>query len=233
MKANEYYKRWTPRQIDLSDIPRSRVFKTVELVTKDNPTKILDVGCGSGVIPQLFKKRDNEVVGIEINEEQGNIASKKLDNIIIQDAEEKWNLPNNSFDVVHMGAFLEHIFDYHHALNEANRVLKWGGRVVISVPNGVCLKDRLRILSGKQPKWYEDIHHIRFWTKNWLKEHLENHGFSDIRIIGDGFLIGGLIRYNFNIVDMMLNFIEHYIPGICNVLMVEAIKTEEKKSNTN
>lgn len=37
----------------------------------------------------MFKKRDNEVVGIEINEEQGNIASKKLDNIIIQDAEEK------------------------------------------------------------------------------------------------------------------------------------------------
>lgn len=61
----------------------------------------------------MFKKRDNEVVGIEINEEQGNIASKKLDNIIIQDAEEKWNVPDIYFDVVHMGAFLEHIFDYH------------------------------------------------------------------------------------------------------------------------
>jgi len=122
MKAQDYYRLYTLRQVDLSDIPKSRVFKTIELVTKDNPTKILDVGCGRRVIPQLFKKRDNEVVGIGINEEQGNIASKKLDNIIIQDAEEKWNVPDIYFDVVHMGAFLEHIFDYHHALSEANRV---------------------------------------------------------------------------------------------------------------
>jgi len=48
MKAQDYYRLYTPRQVDLSDIPKSRVFKTVELVTKDNPTKILDVGCGRG-----------------------------------------------------------------------------------------------------------------------------------------------------------------------------------------
>lgn len=231
MKAYDYYKHWTPRQTDLSDIPKSRVLKTIELVTKGDPNKILDVGCGSGVIPQLFKKGDNEVIGIEINKEQGDIANKRLDKVIIQDAEEKWNVPDNYFDVVHMGAFLEHIFDYHHALNEANRVLKQrGGKVVISVPNGACLEDRVRLLLGKQPRWYDDIQHIRFWTKNWLKEHLENHGFSDIRVIGDGFLIGlGVIRYNFNIVDKILTFIEHHFPGICNVLMVQAIKTQEIK----
>jgi SAM-dependent methyltransferase len=155
MKAQDYYKLYTPRQVDLSDIPKSRVFKTVELVTKDDPNKILDVGCGSGVIPQLFKRGDNEVLGIKMNKEQGDIANKRLDNVIIRD--------------------------------------------------------------------------VRFWTEKWLKEHLEKHGFSDIRIISDGFLIGGVIRYNFNIVEKMLNFIEYYIPGICNVLMVQAIKTQEIK----
>lgn len=229
MKANEYYKRWTPRQTDLSDIPKSRVLKTVELVMRGSPNKILDVGCGSGVIPQLFKKSDNEVIGIEINKEQGDIANKRLDKVIIQDAEEKWNVSDNYFDVVHMGAFLEHIFDYHHALNEANRVLKQWGGVVIGVPNGACLKDRTRILFGKQPKWYDDIHHIRFWTKNWLKENLENHGFSEIKIIGDGFLIGNIMRYRFNAVNKLLVPIEHHIPGICNVLMVRAIKAKEIK----
>ena len=44
-----------------------------------NAVKILDVGCGAGVMGEMLKISNKEVTGIENNNKAAKIAEKKLD----------------------------------------------------------------------------------------------------------------------------------------------------------
>ena len=50
------------------------------------------------------------------------------------DAEKPWPVASESYDCVLMSNLLEHLYDYRTALNEAYRVLKPGGRIVMTTP---------------------------------------------------------------------------------------------------
>ena len=183
MSIENYYRRFRPKfEESKAQIPR-RIEKVVELLP-ENGANILDVGCNIGVFSQLYKKKGNNVYGIEINEELANEAKQRIDKVIVQSAERKWRVNSCYFDVVNMGAILEHIFDYHFVLNEANRVLKHKGLLIISVPNLACVINRIKLLVGEQPIWYREFQHIRVWTKPWLEKTLEIHGFTTILWLG-------------------------------------------------
>jgi len=204
---------------------KERRVKTVKLLLEDEPRVILDAGCGNGLLSRKFKKRGNIVVGAEINVGEAKNASKFLDLVVLCNLERKWPFKDETFDAVHMGAFLEHIFDYHHALNEANRVLKLGGVLVVSVPNGVCLRDRILMLLGKQPKWYELMEHIHFWTIPWLRKILAMHGFEEIVIEGTSFPLKEFL-YKYKIFNRIFGYLEKRLPGFCITLIYKGIKTK-------
>lgn len=54
---------------------------------------------------------------------------------------------DGSFDCVACLEGLEHLENYHHALREFHRILRPGGRLVVSTPNPLCMKSRLRYLT--------------------------------------------------------------------------------------
>ena len=86
--------------------------------------KILDVGCGMGIIHNLYPQRD--IMGIDISpgmlrHHKGKHQLASADNIPFGD---------NTFDSVVCRSVLHHIPETNKALNEIYRVLKPGGKFV-------------------------------------------------------------------------------------------------------
>lgn len=96
--------------------------------------RALVVGCGSGrEAAVLARNLHTHVVGIDLNIE--------FDPAACQYTELRWGdaqsleFPDESFDFVYSYHALEHIPDYHRALQEMRRVLKRGGWFCVGTPN--------------------------------------------------------------------------------------------------
>ena len=170
-----------------------------------NAKKILDVGCGQGLLLLLLNELDHECHGLDIAEASDKLKTVyKQKNVQFQLCNievDPLPYPDGYFDVVVCCQVLEH-FTHSHlwAIKEMYRVLKQGGIIEIDVPNVVCFRNRSRMLRGKnitfdyekhylmeKPILYKGlsfypIRHNREFTKNELKLLLEAGSFEKIRI---------------------------------------------------
>ena len=102
--------------------------------------RVLDVGCGTGIIARLAAERvgaNGRVSALDVNAAMLNVARTLPSAIPIkwyETAAESVPLPDNSFDAVFCGLSLQFFADKSAALREMYRVLKPGGRVYISTP---------------------------------------------------------------------------------------------------
>jgi ubiquinone/menaquinone biosynthesis C-methylase UbiE len=96
--------------------------------------KILDMGCGVGTFLEKFSKLGADVFGIDVDERKIKIAKKNFPNVQVAFAE-KLPFDNNYFDLVFSHEVLEHVQDDQKAVDEALRVLKQGGKLIIFCPN--------------------------------------------------------------------------------------------------
>lgn len=104
----------------------------------DKPLRILDYGCGDGVVEPFFARYFPlaKVTGIDVSEESIEIArSKNLPNAEYLAFDGKGSLPFNdgSFDIIFVAMVLHHINHKTHAsvFKEFHRVLSPGGRIYI------------------------------------------------------------------------------------------------------
>lgn len=113
---------------------------TVEEIFKGK--QVLDMGCGaSGKSLYYISVGAAHVTGVDVvphYKQEAEAFAKELGyedkfTFLLGDA---LNLafPENSFDVVVMNDFMEHIYDPERALEEAMRVLKPGGRIYVNFP---------------------------------------------------------------------------------------------------
>ncbi|MCK5032853.1 MAG: 3-demethylubiquinone-9 3-O-methyltransferase [Calditrichia bacterium] len=94
--------------------------------------RILDIGCGGGLLSEEFAKKGAKVTGIDISEKSLEIAknhtleSKLTINYKNGSAE---NIPadDNTFNAVICADCLEHVDDLEKVINEVSRVLKVNG----------------------------------------------------------------------------------------------------------
>lgn len=91
---------------------------------------ILDVGCGSKPYEYLFKNA-TQYIGMDIVSSGHNHAYSKID--IFYDGE-KIPFPESHFDAVVSFEVFEHIFNIDVVIKEIHRVLRDGGKLLISVP---------------------------------------------------------------------------------------------------
>ena len=114
--------------------------------------RVLDLGCRYGALTAFYAE-GNEVVGVDIDREALDAAAERLGiETHWADLDEPLAFEDGSFDVVVIGEVLEHIREPQRLLDEARRVLRPGGMLVGSTPNGFRLKNRLRFLAGRHPE---------------------------------------------------------------------------------
>jgi SAM-dependent methyltransferase len=145
----------------------NRIEKAAKLL-KDGLT--LDIGCRSGYMNKYVK---GQYIGLDITE----VHFKEKFTGIVADA---CHLPfrNNVFDNVICMELLEHLVFPNECLAEMYRVMKYGGILIVSVPNIVCLVSRAKVLLGMEPINYDfESMHLHPFTYNSLEKLLRESGF--------------------------------------------------------
>ena len=109
-----------------------------------NPSKgelILDVGCGNARDVIVFENRGAKSVGVDFSSGMIKEGKKDIGDIGLQNVDlvigSGTNLPfkGETFDKISCSETIEHIPNYEDAITEMNRVLKVGGKLVITTPN--------------------------------------------------------------------------------------------------
>jgi len=107
--------------------------------------QILDVGGGDGLIGEHLWKMQNNIVTIDLPTVSAQSHQREFLSAVTGDAEELPFKPS-SFDVVLASEIVEHLWDPDRFLDDAYKILKTGGHLIISTPDGV---DGLRYDSHK------------------------------------------------------------------------------------
>lgn len=175
---------WQKRNERFEDYPRNLALKQFFNVKE----KILDVGCGDGIVGEyLIKNYNSEVYGIDISEDAIEKAKKKNVKAQVGSSENKLPFEDGTFDTVFWGDNIEHLFEPIATAKEIKRVLKKDGRLILSCPNMGYWRYRLYfLLYGKlpdtewtgHPPWYWS--HIRFFNIGILKQFIKEAGFSKV-----------------------------------------------------
>lgn len=167
------------------DNPRTEM---LELIPSSVHT-LLDVGCHTGQFGFAVKnKYGAEVWGVEPNAETAKIASKYLDKVFHSNFSDDLNLPENHFDIISFNDVLEHMPDPWGAVQLATRKLRFGGRIIISIPNMRHIDNLLHILKEKdfnyENEGIRDRTHLRFFTKKSAPTLLVGTGLKLVELKG-------------------------------------------------
>jgi ubiquinone biosynthesis O-methyltransferase len=117
--------------------------------------RLLDIGCGSGVVSRKCANVVKEVYGCDISQNAIDYATKKataegIKNVKFRKcAAERLPFKDNYFDVVIASELIEHLKDPGVFLMEIKRVLKKRGYVIITTPNYSSLWPIVEVLWSK------------------------------------------------------------------------------------
>ena len=135
MKSNSplISKDFNPVITDPSYLLRKRLLQKLIKVIPELSGSLMDFGCGSKPYKPLFNV--TEYIGVDF-QGQGHSHENELIDVFYDGN----TLPfeNNRFDAIFSSEVFEHVFNLEHMLKELNRVLKPGGRMLITCPFAIC-----------------------------------------------------------------------------------------------
>ena len=154
--------------------------------------RVLDFGCGAG----RFLKELDDAVGVEIAEEAAERARANVPGADVRLLAPNGSLPlgHGEIDLVWCSEVLEHIPDVGHALLEIRRVLRAGGRLLLTVPYHGRFQAAAISLTRFERHFDPLGQHVRFFTRRSLRDTLDHVGFEAIETRRAKALVGRAIR---------------------------------------
>jgi SAM-dependent methyltransferase len=151
-------------------------------------SRILDAPCGAGELTAALRDDGYAVQGADINPAP---ANRLGDAFTIADLSHPLPWPDESFDAVLSVEGIEHLENRHAYLRELFRVLKRGGVLVLTTPNIVSVRSRVRFRGSgffhHDPRPLREgarhpLHHIGLMTFPDLRYALHTAGFRVVHV---------------------------------------------------
>jgi SAM-dependent methyltransferase len=150
--------------------------------------RVLDLGCGAGRFLAALREAGAEAVGVELAEAAAERARANVPGADVRLLEPDGSLPlgHGEVDLVWCSEVLEHIPDVGHALLEVRRVLRPGGRALVTVPFHGRLQAAAIALARFDAHFDPLGQHVRFFTRGSLAATLAHAGFEPVEIRAQG-----------------------------------------------
>ncbi len=152
-------------------VDKTRRFERAVDEIKDGD-KVLDIGCGVGNFTKLVKEKHPkcEIWGTDISDSI--IKLDKLENpdikYLAQTIGYQNQVPLRYFDIVFCGETIEHLDEPDILFQDAYKMLKTGGKLIITTPN----KDHIK-----------SEEHVWFFEKEDVERLFEYNGFKDVEFV--------------------------------------------------
>lgn len=135
MKVSEAYDSWSETYDAVENKTRDLEARALREMIAGDDLKILEIGCGTGKNTEFLRAKAKHIIGADFSTEMLERAKAKInaENVEFRwlDLREKWNLDENSFDLITCSLALEHIENLDFVFAEARQVLRSGGRFYI------------------------------------------------------------------------------------------------------
>ena len=175
------------------------------------PKSMLDLGCDAGGRTAWIARRVGAPAmhGLEIAAERAELAASRGVQVTLADLSQPFPCDDESFDLVVSNQVIEHVADTDNFVREAFRVLRPGGRAVISTENLAAWHNVASLFLGWQPFSLANVSeaakavgnplgvhrgesgerrgHLRVFAYRGLRELFVIHGFAVTAILGAGY----------------------------------------------
>jgi len=176
--------------------------------------RLLDIGCGPGVMTKELLKKNFLIYNTDISPSMVERARRDLnghenkDRVFFKVCDiESLDFNDSYFDVVLCIGVIEYLQDYHKAMAVISRVLKKGGTAIISVPNALSafniIDDFLIGMAFRViPKMFNKAKSIRqhkmktrkFIPRKFMRE-IKKYGLSEVSVKFHGYRLASLRRF--------------------------------------
>jgi 2-polyprenyl-3-methyl-5-hydroxy-6-metoxy-1,4-benzoquinol methylase len=164
----------------------------LNLINKLKPVKVLDLGCGNGVLTKKIADAGFEVIGVDPSE-TGIEGAKKMHPDIdfrvcgVYDDPEKTGL--GKFDLIIAEEVVEHLYFPDELLKFSKKVINPGGKIILSTPYYGYLRNLLLAIFNRwdhhlTPLWNNG--HIKLFSKKTMMGLLSRNQFKMIEFHGVG-----------------------------------------------
>jgi SAM-dependent methyltransferase len=152
--------------------------------------RVLDLGCGAGRFVAALRDAGADAVGVELSAAALERARRNVPGADLRLVAADGSLPlgHGEVDVVWCSEVLEHVPDTIAFLTEVRRVLRRGGRLLVTVPDHGRLKRTVLALAHYDAHYDPLGQHVRFYTRRSLTRALVATGFDDVELSA----LGGL-----------------------------------------
>jgi 2-polyprenyl-3-methyl-5-hydroxy-6-metoxy-1,4-benzoquinol methylase len=140
--------------------------------------RVLDLGCGDGAFAAELVRAGCRVTIADVADEALRRARARAPQADAAALAEGAPLPfdEDAFDVVWAGEVLEHVADIVGLLAEVRRVLRWGGRLLVTTPwHG-------RLIVATDAHFDPRADHLRFFSARTLRTVLADAGFASAQV---------------------------------------------------